>query len=222
MEINASAIKKYRDDNNLSQEEFADVIGVSLRTVQNYESGAKIPKSKNEILRRVLSQPYSKPQKSEGIIVNYQELTTMFVPLVNQYAYAGYLSGFADQEYMEELPTMPWAGEREHKGDYICIEVKGDSMEDGTINSYLEGDILLCRNVKRDYWKSKLHIHQWDFVIIHKDRGICIKRIIKHDVESGTLTLHSLNDYYDDFEVSLNDVQQIFNVVDFKRKPRRR
>lgn len=30
------------------------------------------------------------------------------VPLVNQYAYAGYLCGYADAEYIETLPTIPF------------------------------------------------------------------------------------------------------------------
>lgn len=29
------------------------------------------------------------------------------VPLVSQYAYAGYLSGFADEEYIDTLPVVP-------------------------------------------------------------------------------------------------------------------
>jgi len=100
--------------------------------------------------------------------------------------------------------------------------VKGDSMDDGSHESYLERDILLCRNVRKDFWKSKLHINKWDFVIVHKDNGICVKRIIKHDVEKGIITCHSLNDYYEDFDMDLRDVTKIFNIVDIQRKRNRR
>lgn len=146
----------------------------------------------------------------------------MNVPLVNQYAYGGYLSGFNDPTYIDELPKIPFIVEKEHRGEYICFEVKGDSMDDGSHESYLERDILLCRNVRKDFWKSKLHINKWDFVIVHKDNGICVKRIIKHDVENGIITLHSLNDYYEDFEMDLRDVTKIFNIVDIQRKRNRR
>jgi len=146
----------------------------------------------------------------------------MNVPLVNQYAYAGYMNGFNDPEFIEELPTIPFLVEKEHKGEYICFEVKGDSMDNGTHESYLERDILLCRNVRKDFWKSKLHIDKWDFVIVDKNNGICVKRIIKHDVEKGIITCHSLNDYYEDFDIDLRDVSKIFNIVDIQRKRYRR
>lgn len=152
----------------------------------------------------------------------YISENVMNVPIVTQYAYAGYMNGFNDPTYIEELPKIPFLVEKEHKGEYICFEVKGDSMDDGTHDSYLERDILLCRNVRKDFWKSKLHINKWDFVIVHKENGICVKRIIKHDVEKGIITCHSLNDYYEDFEMDLRDVTKIFNIVDIQRKRNRR
>jgi phage repressor protein C with HTH and peptisase S24 domain len=158
----------------------------------------------------------------EAIMVDYNQMNVMFVPLVSTYAQAGYLSGFNDPEYIEELPKVPFADDKEHRGEYLCFEVKGDSMEDGTTESILEGDLLLCRNVKQDFWKSKLHINKWDFVIVHKEKGILVKRIIHHDVDSGIVTLHSLNDYYEDFKIHLKDVAKILNVVDIKRKHKRR
>jgi phage repressor protein C with HTH and peptisase S24 domain len=152
----------------------------------------------------------------------YSNDNLMYVPLVSEYAYGGYLHGFNDPEYIEELPKIPFIVEKEHKGEYMCFEVKGDSMDDGSHESYLERDILLCRNVRKDFWKSKLHINKWDFVIVHKDSGICLKRIVKHDVDKGIITLHSLNDYYEDFNMDLRDVSKIFNVVDVQRKRNRR
>lgn len=161
-------------------------------------------------------------KKKEVNSAYYSNDNIMYVPLVNQYAYGGYLDGFNDSEFIEELPKIPFIVEKEHKGEYICFEVKGDSMDNGTHESILERDILLCRNVRKDFWKSKLHINKWDFVIVHKEKGICVKRIIKHDVENGIITLHSLNDYYEDFDVHLNDVSQILNIVDIQRKKNRR
>lgn len=116
----------------------------------------------------------------------------IYVPLVNQYAYAGYLCGYADAEYIESLPTIPFIVDQEAHGKYMAFEVKGDSMDDGTDEAYKEGDRLLCREIYQQYWaESKLHIRKWDFVIVHKE-GILIKRIIDHDVENCTITIHSL------------------------------
>lgn len=137
----------------------------------------------------------------------------MLVPLVSQYAYAGYLAGFADTEYIETLPTVPFLVDSEHKGQYVCFEIKGDSMDDNSINSYPEGAIVLGREVRQEFWKCKLHIKDWDFVIVHREKGIVIKQITEQDVDNGIITCHSLNSMYDDFELHLKDVSQIFNVV---------
>lgn len=140
--------------------------------------------------------------------------SVMLVPLVNQYAHAGYMSGYADDEYVETLPKIPWIVDKEYKGRYISFEVKGDSMDDGLKHSYEQGDILLCREINPDYWKCKLHIHQWDaFVIVHKTEGIVVKQIIDHDVEKGIITVHSFNPIYEDYKIDLREVAQIFNVV---------
>lgn len=145
----------------------------------------------------------------------------MFVPLVSQYAYAGYLSGYADNEYLDALPLVPVMVDHELKGRYIMFEVKGDSMNDGSEQSILEGDRLLGREIKRDLWKYKLHINKWDFIVVHRTEGILVKRIIEHDTEQSTITLHSLNPEYEDRTFSLNDITQIFNVIEVHRNRRR-
>ncbi len=143
------------------------------------------------------------------------------VPLVSQYAQAGYLCGYADAAYMATLPTIPYIVDHEAQGHYVAFEVKGDSMNDGTEDAILEGDRLLCREIMPHLWAdSKLHIRKWDFVIVHTE-GILVKRIINHDVENHTITIHSLNSMYPDKVINLADVKQIFNVIELQR-PRRR
>lgn len=51
--MNDKEIKEIRNSLNLSQEEFAKLIGVSKNTVYNYENGSKIPESKITILRNL-------------------------------------------------------------------------------------------------------------------------------------------------------------------------
>ena len=171
-----------------------------------YEKGEPIISKENiEVLEAVpLNQNY---------IIN--------VPLVNQYAQAGYLCGFQDAAYMATLPTIPFIIDHEAKGNYVAFEVRGDNMNDGTEESYLEGDRLLCREIAPYLWaESKLHIRKWDFVIIHEE-GILVKRIIDHNLENHTITIHSLNDMYSDRVIDLAEVRQIFNVIELQR-PRRR
>lgn len=174
-------------------------IGVMLNTSNSTHS---------ELVVREDTAPYvANAQAMSGI--NF-----MFVPLINQYAYAGFMSGYSDPMYIENLPKIPFIVDQEYKGHYLCFEVKGDSMDDGTKRSLEAGNILLCREIYPEYWKSKLHIKQWDaFVIAHRTEGICVKQIIDHDVEKGIITCHSYNPLFEDFKVSLSEVVKLYNVV---------
>lgn len=182
--------------------QFKEIIGLETKDVTLGEiKSTKIDKSNN-----------LKP-------LSFDDMQVMQVPFVNQQARAGYLTGYKEYDYIETLPHRPWIVDREYKGTYMCFEVVGDSMNDGSINSYVEGDILLCREVRKDLWqKSKLHIRNWDFVIAHKDDGIVVKKIIEHQVENGIITVHSLNELYADYTINLKDVIKIFNVVRVERK----
>lgn len=53
MNIKGIDIKMLREKLNQTQEEFGNLIGVSGRTIINYEKGNKIPESKTEILHNL-------------------------------------------------------------------------------------------------------------------------------------------------------------------------
>jgi DNA-binding XRE family transcriptional regulator len=221
----------FRKKHNLTQKDLALKIGVSPNTIYNYENNGVIPKAKITLFEKLFKEYDSEnhninilSEPSEVNVYGFESVNAsiMEVPLVNQYAYGGYLNGFSDSEWLESLPRIPFIIDKEYKGNYLCFEVKGDSMENDGPESIPEGSILLCRNIRSDYWKSKLHINKWDFVIVHKEFGIVVKRIIDHNVASGELTLHSLNDYYQDFKINLQDVKQIFNIVEIQSKRKRR
>lgn len=143
------------------------------------------------------------------------------VPLVSQYAYAGYLGGYGDPEYVEQLPTIDFTPDREMTGNWLAFEVKGDSMDDGSKESYVEGEIVICREVEREYWRdSRLFINKRDFVIVHEE-GILIKRITEHDLQQHTITIHSLNPMYPDRTLRLEQVKQIFSIVESRLQRRR-
>lgn len=143
------------------------------------------------------------------------------VRLVSQYAYGGYLGGYADNEYLDTLPLIDFTPDREMTGNWLAFEVRGDSMDDGSKESYVEGEIVICREVERDYWQdSRLFINKRDFVIVHKD-GILIKRIAAHDVEHHTITIHSLNPLYKDRTINLKDVLQIYSIIESRVQRRR-
>ena len=143
------------------------------------------------------------------------------IPLVSQYAYAGYLGGYGDPEYVGTLPTIDFTPDREMTGNWLAFEVKGDSMDNGSKESYVEGEIVICREVEREYWRdSRLFINKRDFVIVHEE-GILIKRITEHNLDTHTITIHSLNPMYPDRILHLEQVRQIFSIVESRIQRRR-
>jgi DNA-binding transcriptional regulator YiaG len=58
--MNDIDVRKIRSELGLSQDELAEKVGVSIRMVQNWESGKVIPKSKYAILRNLIDNPMLK------------------------------------------------------------------------------------------------------------------------------------------------------------------
>lgn len=213
-----------------SQVEFAQALGLKQGSYSDIERGRT--KNMSESVLNLLSIKYSVNidyllnGEGEMFIENqtpilHPKLMTnvIMVPLVSQYAYAGYLAGYADAEYLGTLPTVPMIADHDPKGVYYAFETKGDSMNDGSIDGLKEGDLLFGRLIQQNLWRYKLHIKKWYFVIVHKTDGILVKEIIDHNPDTGEITCHSLNPSpeYEDFKINLNDVAQLFNIVQISR-----
>lgn len=209
-------IKIIKFKENLTQTDIAKRIGVSKQYLSD-TINERYPFS-TELRQKLYEQfTYLTPQEA----VPYTPTRRAGVPLISQYAYAGYLGGYADREYLEQLPVIEFTPDREMTGNYLAFEVKGDSMDDGSKESYVEGEIVICREVEREFWRdSRLFINKRDFVIVHKD-GILIKRITEHDLDRHTITIHSLNPMYQDRVVDLAEVMQIFSIVESRVQRRR-
>lgn len=228
-------INKVLEELNLKAPTFAESIGVKYQRIFDLQKG-KVKKISSSLANDIISkygqfnltwlltgegEMLNTPNQPSDEASPIDEPIILRVPLVSQYAQAGYLCGYADAAYMATLPTIPYIVDHEAQGHYVAFEVKGDSMNDGTEDAILEGDRLLCREIMPHLWAdSKLHIRKWDFVIVHTE-GILVKRIINHDVKNHTITIHSLNSMYPDKVINLSDVKQIFNVIELQR-PRRR
>jgi phage repressor protein C with HTH and peptisase S24 domain len=145
----------------------------------------------------------------------------MRIPVVPHRAFAGYMRGFRDPEYYEDLEYISIDVFKQHRAHYLAFEVRGDSMTtlepEFFRRSIFDGVKVVGRELARHQWAYKLHTHNYDaWVIVHKTEGILIKQITNHDVEKGVITIHSLNpdkNQYPDQDLYLDDVEQIFNVV---------
>ncbi|WP_420150348.1 LexA family transcriptional regulator [Spirosoma sp.] len=148
-------------------------------------------------------------------------MVLMTIPLVDEYAYASYPHGWKDSEYIEELPKHSIVLPKRDKGRYRAFVVRGDSMDDGGRKAIYAGDIVVGREVERDFWQSRLYINGTgrDYIIVHQD-GVFIKRIIKHDVKEGLITCASSNpdkDHFPDFDVRLSEVYELYIIWKVER-----
>lgn len=145
----------------------------------------------------------------------------MLVPEVDRYTMAGYLEHIQDREFVNGLPSVDMIVDKYHRGRYLSFVIKGDSMTDGTEESIPDGSTVIGREIKKELWLSKFHTHKWDdFIIVHRD-GIIVKRIVGHDVEKGEIAIRSLNpdkERYPDDVIFLDDVLQMFNVIEVRIK----
>lgn len=160
----------------------------------------------------------------EGAMLNESSMVNEVVPkyytshtpvrVVTTTARAGYSDSYYADEYLKDMPVIMIESDREYKGKYLAFEVDGDSMEP----EYNKGDIVICREIQRDHWKTKLHFQDWDFVIAHGTRGIMLKEITAHNVETGEITCHSINsDTHPDFTLNLGEVAYLYNIVEHRR-----
>ena len=147
-------VKVIREKLGISQEEFAKRLGVSSRTVQNWECGKKIPDSKREILAKIAGQTPSrlKPQSYYGGAGD---------------AVAGLPGDDNDGVLLNDCEryTVP---EFSAKGAQYLIRVSGTSM----VPKYNNGDILACRKI------DEMTFFQWGKVYVMDTRqGALVKKV---------------------------------------------
>lgn len=142
----------------------------------------------------------------------------MTVELVPVYAQAGYLTGYQDREFLEELPRHSFTTNVLAKGKYRAFEISGESMYCKDVKESIpDRSVVVGRMVDRQYWTSKLHVHKWpNWIFVHKTDGIVVKQIANQDLQNGDVTLHSINpdkDKYPDYVVNLDNIVEIYNVI---------
>jgi transcriptional regulator with XRE-family HTH domain len=163
-------------------------------------------------LRDIPKQKNKKHNKGEAIQVPFEDF--MEVKYLPAYVQAGYLNEYAqvDGAADENLDTVLVPKEFE-KGNYMVVEVNGDSMDDDSKKAICAGDKLLIKELDIEFWHNqKLHYRNNLFVLMTRNEGVVVKQIIKHDVPKGIISCHSWNPAFKDFDVLVKDVYRLFYV----------
>lgn len=124
------------------------------------------------------------------------------IELVPLKASAGYLNGYADAEFIEELPKfrLPMLGSG---GTYRAFEIEGDSML-----PIASGTVIVGRYV--DDWLTLKD--GTPCVVVSAKEGIVFKRVFNRLKQGAMLTLHSDNPVYSPYEIDVEDVLEIWEA----------
>ncbi|MDI9309245.1 MAG: LexA family transcriptional regulator [Limnohabitans sp.] len=227
MEIHEK-IKNIIDVLNLNNNSFAKLIGVTSTTIDSITNGRlqengerKRTKPGFDLINSIIHHCNINPEylfgNSDEVFNNVQKSLTNYnlpkvitvneegrenINFIGVQARAGYLSGYADPEYIEHLPafSMPMLNE----GTYRCFEVKGNSMST-TIH---DGDYIFGKYVEDfdDIIDGRI------YVIVSKDDGVVVKRVLNRIKESGKLILKSDNrdGNYPIYSINLEDILEVW------------
>jgi transcriptional regulator with XRE-family HTH domain len=127
------------------------------------------------------------------------------IELVAEKAKAGYTTGYADPEYIGELPVfhLPFLSD---KRKYRTFQLKGDSMLPIPDGSWVTGEFL------QDWMDIK---SGKAYVVFTINDGIVFKILENNISRDGKLILYSLNPLYEPYEVHINEVKEIWRFVNY-------
>lgn len=218
----ASNLKFLRKKNGLTQQQFADLMGIKRASVGAYEENRADPKydllkkiaeyydlSMDELANDVIDEQWKPTPKSNASNLRVLSITVdqedrENIELVPVKASAGYLNGYADPEYVKELPrfNLPMF----NQGTYRAFEIKGDSMLPLPSGSIIIGEYV-------ENWHD-IKSGQ-TYVIISKNDGVVYKRIgAKYKEEKG-LKLVSDNRVYEPYWVATEDILEVWKAKAF-------
>ncbi|NGM61652.1 LexA family transcriptional regulator [Sphingobacterium sp. SGG-5] len=211
-----------RKKSQLTQQQFADVMEIKRASVGAYEENRAEPKyellkkiadyyelSMDELVNDVIDEKWKPTPKSNASNLRVLSITVdqddrENIELVPVKASAGYLNGYADPEYVKELPrfNLPMF----NQGTYRAFEIKGDSMLPLPSGSVIIGEYVEnWHNVKSGQ----------TYVVISKDEGIVYKRIGAKFKEDKGLKLLSDNKVYDPYWVEAADILEVWKAKAF-------
>lgn len=221
-------IRSQRKKRGLTQEELANKIGLTRSIVGAYEEGRAEPKlstlqnlahlfdvTVDALLDSDLSRSkgeLSGVQDARGVglrilpVITNQENKEL-ITIVPKKAAAGYLTGYSDPDFIEELPrfALPLT-ELSQNRTYRLFQIMGDSMNPIASDSY-----IIC-----EYLQDWLEIKDnKSYVILTKDDGIVYKRLFNKIEKTNEVLLKSDNPEFHSYSLSLDAILEIWKAVGY-------
>jgi transcriptional regulator with XRE-family HTH domain len=212
MSVVCQNLKFLRKQKGWTQQEFADKLGIKRSLLGAYEEERAEPRTEvlelvsdmfrvsiDDLLRRdVGSQKESFLEKRRQQKLGNSRQQIEFVPVK---AAAGYLAGYNDDEFIEELNTftLPMLG----AGNYRAFEIAGDSML--PVSS---GSVIVCHKV--DGWDDIKNNET--YVVVTSREGIVYKRVLKNNRTKVKVTLMSDNPQFEPYAVGMEEILELWQT----------
>ncbi|GAB4247334.1 MAG: hypothetical protein Tsb0034_26500 [Ekhidna sp.] len=210
-------IKHLRKKNGFTQETFANALGINRPSVGAYEEGRADPRlttlsrmaelfkvSVDELINEDLTKEHRVPKQNVKVLaVTVDDADQEYIQLVPTKAAAGYTNGYADPEYLTDLPkfhlpVLPKGG------TYRAFEISGDSML-----PLLSGSIVVGKYVEQlsDIRNGKT------YVLVTQSEGVVYKRVFNYIDEKGKLFLVSDNKAYSAYEIDPAEITEVWEAA---------
>ena len=217
----SSNLKYLRKKKGLTQQQFADEIGIKRSLVGAYEEDRAEPKydllkriaeyhdfTIDEFINEEINDKWKPKPKGHGsnlriLSISVNQDDNENIELVPVKASAGYLNGFSDPEYIKDLPKFQLPLPSLKQGTFRGFEIMGDSMLPIQPGSIVIGEYL-------ENW-SDVKTGE-TYIIISKNEGVVYKRAGNRFKENKELKLISDNKVYDPYSIASDDIMEIWKA----------
>lgn len=212
MSFSNQNLKYLRKQRGWTQEEFATKLNIKRSLLGAYEEERAEPRyevleavcdlfklTMDELLRKDLSDQkgnYLSQRRAMKMVSGPAE-----IPFVPVKAAAGYLAGYADPEFIDELNTftLPMLT----GSNYRAFEIIRDSMLPTPSGSVIVGEkVSDLEEVKNDT----------PCIVVSRNEGIVYKRVQKNGKQKDKLTLVSDNPVFHPYTVSTEEVIEMWQA----------
>lgn len=213
MSLAGKNLKHLRKLRGWTQEEFAAKLRIKRSLLGAYEEERAEPRidvleivsdifklTLDELLLKDLGESkgnYLAKRRAQKLAAGTNEI--QFVPVK---AAAGYLAGYADPEFLDELNTftLPMLA----PGTYRAFEIVGDSMLPTQSGSVIVGEkVEDLEDLKNNN----------TYIVISRNEGIVYKRMMKNARSKNKYTLLSDNTAYQPYNINAEDVLEVWKAT---------